>query len=194
MKKNIIILFLTINAFAQAQVAIGKPSVTNASVSLEFYDNADNAKGMLLPYVSTVAGTPDASYKGLTSPVDGTLVFDVSDDKVKYRKNGAWFDLTVKGRTDVIPGITNASPDLSPQSSTTMEDGASAKAVIGANGATDTTPGILVLSDTNKAMVLPKVNNPHTTIQNPSAGMIVYDTNKRLLCVFNGTVWTFWKP
>lgn len=201
MKKYKIILFslLTVTC-AQAQVAIGKASVTEvspgvkASVSLEFYDSADNAKGLLLPYASTVAGTPDASYKGLASAVDGTLVFDVSDDKVKYRKNGAWFDLTVKNRADVIPGITNASPDLSPQSSTTMEDQTSAKTAIGVNAETDTTEGILVLSDTNKAMVLPKVNNPHTTIQNPSAGMIVYDTNKRLLCVFNGTVWTFWKP
>lgn len=201
MKKYEILLFsLFTLTSAQAQVAIGKANITEvspgvkASVSLEFYDGADNAKGMLLPYASTVAGTPDASYTGLASAVDGTLIFDVSDDKVKYKRNGTWFDLTVKNRTDVISGITNQTPDLMPQSSTSLIDKPEAKAAIGANTATDTTPGVLVLTDSNKAMVLPKVNNPHTTIQNPSAGMMVYDTNKRLLCVFNGTVWTFWKP
>uniref|UniRef100_A0AAU6WRA1 Uncharacterized protein n=1 Tax=Chryseobacterium endophyticum TaxID=1854762 RepID=A0AAU6WRA1_9FLAO len=61
-----------------------------------------------------------------------------------------------------------------------------AKMVIGTGGASDTTPGILVLKDTNKAMVLPKVASPHLNIINPSAGMMVYDTVKHQLAVFNG--------
>ena len=66
--------------------------------------------------------------------------------------------------------------------------------LIGGDPSTDTTPGILVLADTNKAMVLPKVASPHLNIVNPSPGMIVYDTTKKQLAVFNGTVWSFWKP
>ncbi|MFN8364299.1 MAG: hypothetical protein U0T78_03115 [Cloacibacterium normanense] len=65
--------------------------------------------------------------------------------------------------------------------------------LIGGDPSTDTTLGILVLADTNKAMVLPKAASPHLNIVNPS-GMIVYDTTKKQLAVFNGTVWSFWKP
>jgi hypothetical protein len=66
--------------------------------------------------------------------------------------------------------------------------------LIGGDPSTDTTPGILVLADTNKAMVLPKVASPHLKIVNPSPGMMVYDTTKKQLAVFNGAVWSFWKP
>ena len=65
---------------------------------------------------------------------------------------------------------------------------------IGANPTLDSAPGILVLTDTNKAMILPKVASPHLNIINPSAGMMAYDTVKRQLAVFNGTVWSFYKP
>lgn len=194
-KHKYTIFFLLFVTWANAQVAIGKPSITNTSVSLEFYDSSDNARGMLLPWASTVAGTPNTTYKGISSPVDGTLIFDISDEKVKYRKAGSWFDLTIKSKNDVISGITNANltSDLSIQGSS-LEDKTNSRAAIGANAETNTTDGVLVLTDINKAMILPKVTNPQTTIQSPSAGMIVYDTNKRVLCVFNGTVWTFWKP
>jgi hypothetical protein len=81
---------------------------------------------------------------------------------------------------------------------TTLQDPltekSTAKVAIGANGATDTTPGILVLTDKDKAMILPKVASPHLNIINPSAGMLVYDTTAKQLAVFNGTVWSFWKP
>ena len=81
---------------------------------------------------------------------------------------------------------------------TTLQDSktelTSAKAAIGKDGATDTTPGILVLTDTDKAMILPKVAEPHLNIKNPAAGMLVYDTTNRQLAVFNGKNWSFWKP
>ncbi|WP_262907374.1 hypothetical protein [Chryseobacterium sp. LC2016-27] len=43
-------------------------------------------------------------------------------------------------------------------------------------------------------MILPKVASPHLNIINPSAGMMVYDTVKKQLAIYNGTVWSFWKP
>ena len=75
-----------------------------------------------------------------------------------------------------------------------LSDLETAKVVIGGNPDTDTTPGILVLADTDKAMVLPKVASPHLTIINPAPGMMAYDTVKNQLAVFNGKVWSFWKP
>uniref|UniRef100_UPI001628B9B4 hypothetical protein n=1 Tax=Chryseobacterium echinoideorum TaxID=1549648 RepID=UPI001628B9B4 len=123
------------------------------------------------------------SAASVSGAVDGTIIFDSSDTKVKYLKAGSWFDLTRDN---------GGSVDTSLQSN--VSENVSAKAAIGANGSTATTPGILVLTDTDKAMILPKVASPHLNIVNPSAGMMVYDTFNHMLAVYNGTVWSFWKP
>lgn len=172
MKKIIFSSIISLLAsILQGQVAIGKTSVTNSSVSLEF--GTEN-RGLLLPWVN--------SSTALSSSVDGTLIYDVSDKKVKYKKDGSWFDLSVDG---------NGAVD------TTLQDGLSenttAKTIIGSNVGTDTTSGILVLSDSNKAMVLPKVASPHLNIIKPAAGMLAYDINTKQLAVFNGVNWSFWK-
>lgn len=173
MKKHIIISLLFLFSMTKAQVVIGNNSsnVTNNSVSLEF-NNVEN-RGLILPYVEDKSSITE----------NGTIIFDVVDKKVKYLKNGSWFDLSVDA-TGVV--------DVSLQS--TKTERATAKVVIGANGASDNTDGILVLSDDDKAMILPKVASPHLNIINPSSGMMVYDTTARQLAVFNGSVWSFWKP
>jgi hypothetical protein len=172
MKNKFLTLSILMTAIcAKSQIAIGKQTVTNASVSLEFADTQN--KGLILPYVESKAGITE----------NGTVIYDTTDHKVKYLKQGDWFDLSVD---------TTGQADLSIQSAKTEQ--ATAKTVIGADGATNSTPGILVLSDANKAMVLPKVASPHLNIINPAPGMIVYDTTKKQVAVYNGTVWSFWKP
>jgi hypothetical protein len=173
MKKIILSLLLSISStiLVYSQVAIGKSAVTNSSVSLEF--GSDN-RGMIVPWVSASTG--------VTGAVNGTVIYDITDKKVKYLKAGSWFDLSVD---------PTGSVDTSLQDGKTEQT--TAKTVIGANSATDATPGILVLSDANKAMVLPKVASPHLNIINPAPGMMVYDTTTKQLAVFNGKVWTFWK-
>ncbi|WDF48231.1 hypothetical protein PQ459_07065 [Chryseobacterium sp. KACC 21268] len=214
-------IYLIISIFLMsklgAQVAIGKSglskladSVTvNPSISLEFYDGEDNAKGLVLPWVSTVANSPtvyDAitgeGYNGLQGNLsDGTIIFDLSDKKIKYRKPGEWFDLTgeptfpltVKNELNnniVITAFDSVDSTLQDN----MQEQETAKVAIGSNASDDHTVGILVLTDTDKAMVLPKVASPHLAIQNPAAGMMVYDTTKKQLAVYNGTLWSFWKP
>lgn len=173
MKRIILIFTLMVTYTAEAQVAIGKPSVTNTSVSLEF---GNENKGLLLPWV-----TSDVS---VTGAVNGTIIYDKTATKVKYLKAGVWNDLSGKDSGGTV--------DTTLQDAKTEQ--ASAKVAIGTNGATDTTPGILVLTDTNKAMILPKVASPHLNIINPSSGMLVYDTTKHQLAVYNGSVWSFWKP
>jgi len=174
MKKIFIttIVFHLLSFTLQAQVAIGKENVSNGSVSMEFGDSEN--RGLLLPYVEDKSGITE----------DGTLVFDTSDFKVKYLKEGSWFDLSVD---------ETGNEDFTIQGSGKTEQ-TTAKVAVGQNGDTDTTEGILVLTDTNRSMILPKVASPHLNIINPSAGMMVYDTTARQLAVYNGTVWTFWKP
>ncbi|KFE97506.1 hypothetical protein IX39_19695 [Chryseobacterium formosense] len=210
MKKLTIILLGLLSFPVFSQVAVGKSAVTAGSnVSLEFYDSADNAKGIVVPWTSTVPDNPiaynattGAGYRGIQGTVvDGTIIFDLSDKKMKYMKAGAWsdltgspvFPLTIKDSSNNDVTFTEFN-----NINSTLQDNAkevdNAKSAIGVNAATDTTTGILVLTDTDKAMVLPKVASPHLTIQNPAPGMMVFDTVKRQLAVYNGTVWSFWKP
>jgi len=172
--KNIItaiaVVFVSISI--HAQIAIGKQAVSNTSVSLEF-DTTEN-RGLILPYVETKTGITE----------NGTIIYDVTDHKVKYLKDtNTWEDLSVDATGAANIGIQ-----------TLKTESNSAKAAIGTTAATDTTPGVLVLSDTNKAMILPQVASPHLNIINPAPGMMVYDTTKKQLAVYNGTVWSFWKP
>lgn len=167
---NLLIVVL-ISACASAQVAIGKTSMTNTSVSLEF--GSDN-RGLVLPWVT--------SSGAVTGAVNGSLVYDTSDKKVKVKYASGWKDLSV----DTTGVVDTSLQDTKTEQST-------AKVSISSTGTVSSTPGILVLEDNNKAMILPKVASPHLNIINPAAGMMVYDTTKDQLAVFNGTVWSFWK-
>ena len=183
MKNIIALLTLTVSTCAFAQVAIGKSSVTNTSVSLEFGDYvAGQGRGIIVPWA-----TPQ------TNMQQGTILFDTSDEIMKYHKaDGSWFNLT-RNETTTVDGQANY--DTTVVVNTTLQasltDKPDAKAAIGSPTAT---PGILVLEDSNKAMVLPKVPSPHLNIINPEPGMMVYDTTTKQLAVFNGKVWSFWKP
>ena len=172
MKNIIISMFTLFTTCAFAQVAIGKASVSSPSVSLEF---GTGNKGILLPWVTGVST--------VTGAVNGTLVYNTTDKKVYVKYASGWKDLSIDATGAVDTSLQNSLSDLD-----------TAKVLIGGNPDTDTTPGILVLADTDKAMVLPKVASPHLNIVNPAAGMMVYDTTSKQLAVFNGTVWSFWKP
>ena len=173
MKSFIIILLSVFSTGFSAQVLINKGTksdVSSTSVSLEF---GNEIGGIILPYVTESAAT-GASV--------GTLIMDPGSKSVKYFNGTVWKDITGQAaKTNTVANITGGT------------ESAAAKVIIGANQE-DPAPGVLVLSDTNKAMVLPHVANPHTSIVNPAAGMMVYDSANKMLAVFNGTQWSFWKP
>ena len=177
MKNIIISMFTLFTTCAFAQVAIGKASVSSPSVSLEF---GTGNKGILLPWVT--------GFSTVTGAVNGTLVYNTTDKKVYVKYASGWKDLSVDATGTTVDPITNVD-GLTLQNS--LDDLNTAKVSI---GTPTSTPGILVLEDTNKAMVLPKVASPHLTIINPAPGMMAYDTTSKQLAVFNGTVWSFWKP
>lgn len=192
MKKRLSIISIFIVIGVSAQVAIGKDAVSSASVSLEFGNEYVNSpvsntepRGMVLPWVN---GTSDTSpyitgYAGSEVVAEGTLVYDAAAKKVKVKYATGWKDLSIDNSGVVDTTLQDS-----------LSDSATSKAMIGGDATTDTTSGILVLADTDKAMVLPKVASPHLNIVNPTAGMVVYDTVRKQLAVYNGTVWTFWKP
>lgn len=177
MKNSIVISFVLFSFFINAQVAIGKTAVASPSVSLDF---GTGNRGLILPWVTNVAS--------VTGVVNGTMAYDLADKKVKVKYASGWKDLTVNTSGTTVDPVTSVD-GVTIQNSAT--ESFTAKVGI---GTLTSTPGVLVLEDTNKAMVLPKVANPQTTIINPSPGMVVYDTATKLLAVFNGSNWTFWKP
>lgn len=178
MKKYILIaasaLFFTSGS---AQVIFNpatNQAVSSNSVLVEF---GAQPKGLLLPWVTNTTGVAGA--------VNGTVVYDVSDKKVKYLKGGStpngWIDLSIDATGVVDTTLQNGATDAT-----------GAKTIIG--NTTSAAPGILVLESPTKAMVLPKVASPALNIINPAPGMMVYDTTAKQVAFFNGTVWSFWKP
>lgn len=166
MKKIIVVIGLFCVVIIQAQIAIGKQSVNGDGI-LDFEDNTTN--GILLPIVETLPG--DA--------VEGTILMDKNDNIVKMNIGSAWVPLSDAGATTNVnfnpssesPGVNNV--------------------IIGSP--TSTAPGVLVLESTNKALILPKVASPNTTVKNPYPGMICYDTISKSLAVFDGLKWNYWK-
>jgi len=174
MKKVTTILILVVAATSQAQVAIGKEDVSNTSVSLEFAET--EPRGLILPYVEDKSGITE----------EGTIIYDTEDNTVKYLKDGGtWVSLSGDGTPS-----TEGSVDLSIQGTDKVEQ-LTAKTGIGVETSTD---GILVLEDDDKAMILPRIASPQDKITQPAAGMMAYDTDSGMLAIFNGTVWSFWKP
>lgn len=180
-----IILSFSCLAIFSAQVAIGK-TTTQTGVSLEF---GTGNKGLILPWVTASANVSQHPTSGLRG---GALILDVAGRNVKISRNaGTWSDLTIHTTEQPAPG-GNVVIDNSLQTGTIYTQNSAAKAQIG-GGVGDDTPGILVLADTNKAMIPPLVDNPAANIRNPAPGMIVFDSTKKLFCVYNGTVWSYWK-
>jgi hypothetical protein len=162
-----LIFTITLHVSVFAQIAIGKSTVDGAGI-LDF----DAGKGIILPWVET-AGAADA---------DGTLVFDTTDNKVKVKQNGVWVDLSNTGTLDANR-INAVATHLSKNENGTQF-------VLGSTS--PTASGVLVLESTDKALILSKMASPHLNMVDPEPGTIVYDTDSKLLCVFNGSVWTFW--
>lgn len=197
MKKIILIIFLSVtcNAFSQviinADAATAKTTPSSAtSVLLEFGN--DNNKGIILPYVETIPTFGGSAAKG------GTLIFDISTTmenpngefkvKVKNENDTGWTDLSGEsGYSTTVANIVQT-PQANP-----LVDAPNAKAIIGAT--TSTSDGVLILEASNKAMILPIVDN-YTNILNPSPGMMAFlkgaTVDKHRLIVFNGKTWAFW--
>lgn len=169
MKQFLISFFLLlVSNTVFSQVAIGKEAISSQSVSLEF--GSEN-KGLILPWVPI-----EAVLANLQEP--GTLVLATQGNisQVGFKKNTDWGVLTDNGTVN-----------------STLQDNLTEKPASKVSIGTPTnTDGILVLEDTNKAMILPKVASPHLNIIKPEPGTIVFDTVKQQLAVFNGVQWYFW--
>ncbi|WP_199121327.1 hypothetical protein [Pedobacter sp. ASV28] len=162
---SVLILGLGWNISTSAQTAIEKQTADGSAV-LDF--KAGTTKGIILPAVESLPSTP----------ANGTFLLDKTDGKVKMYQNNLWVELSGAGSMTA----------LAPYSGT-VDNGK--QTVMGARSTT--VDGVLVLEAPDKALVLPKISSPHLNVKSPYPGMMCYDTDRKALAVFNGSVWNYWK-
>lgn len=171
--KNIqIVVVMFFSIFSLGQVSIGKDKVNGTATILDF-NETNNTRGIILSAVNNVSN----ALATVSTNNNGTFLLDKSDNKIKMYENNVWVALSNVG--DSSNAFIN----------TTSEIGEGI--IIGSE--TTQSKGVLVLESDNKAMVLPKIANPHTTVKSPYPGMICYDTMNKALAVFDGKVWNYWK-
>jgi uncharacterized protein (TIGR02145 family) len=166
MKTTITIICAALGTLLQGQVIISENNTkvpTNSSVLLEF---GTSPKGIILPSVESAPGA-----------VGGTFIVNTTDKAVQYNNGSDWISLTDLGEL-VTHNFINAGNDVG--------NGV----VIGAS--TTTKSGVLVLESDTKALVLPRVANPHLNIPSPIAGTMVYDTTSDAMAVYDGKNWSYW--
>lgn len=179
-----VILILFCNCI-NAQVAIGKTDISGNSSLLEFAGNSGdlpantettNFRGIIVPAV-TVSPVFATVNPATNNPQNGTFLFDRQLQMMRMYENGNWINLSEQG----------SSASMVPVSGT--EQGAGV--IIGA--ATSNATGALVLESPNKALILPHIKNPHTTVKNPYQGMMCYDTFSNSVAFYDGKNWNYWK-
>lgn len=153
---------------ASAQVAIGKENVVGTSTLLDF---ESNFRGIILPAVSMT------DVPALDQNNNGTFLFDLETQTVQMFENEIWIPLSDEGDSSSI--TLNTSDETG-------------EGVIIGSETTDAL-GVLVLESSDKAMILPKISNPHLTVKSPYPGMICYDTASKTFALFDGVVWNYWK-
>ncbi|MBV7439890.1 hypothetical protein KRX57_00480 [Weeksellaceae bacterium TAE3-ERU29] len=172
MKKTIIIsVLLLCNLIVKAQIAIEKETFRSNSSIMEFNDIVEpngEAKGIILPILldSSIAK-------------EGALWVDSSTKKVMYQSGNGKVEMTeasikeysLPANGEIGDGITISDDSL--LSST--DDSA-----------------VLKLESSEKALLLPHVNDVTKDISNPEPGTIAYDVSSKSLAVFNGDYWFFW--
>lgn len=161
----ILILFISFSFSGNAQTGIFTQNLTNSAL-LDFPIGTN--KGIILPAVEILPALPS----------NGTFLVDKTDKKVKMYQNDVWVELSGVGNmVTVVPY------------SGTVDNGK--KTIIGESNTNS--DGVLVLESKTKAMVLPKISNPHLNVKSPYPGMMCYDINKKALAVYDGSVWNYWK-
>lgn len=169
--KNIILSIILILGFGitvKAQMAIGKHDVEGSGI-VDF--GSGGVSGMVLPWVTKIPVENDLT--------PGMMIYNAIQKKVMYYNGTIWVDLSLRAGT----------VDLSEQN--TINEVATQGTVLGA--LSSPVKGVLVLETSNKALILPKVASPHLNIVKPMAGTICYDVTKKMVCIYNGSEWSFWE-
>lgn len=170
---NSLILVLLAN-FVSGQVSIGgKQTVEGAATILDFNSQTGNTKGIILPAVDNLTNALSAT----TTANNGTFLFNKANQKIQMYENNMWVDLSDNGNSTSL--LINSSVEKT------------GGAIIGAEASS--AKGVLILESSDKAMILPRISEPHINVKSPYPGMMCYDTISKTLAMFDGNVWNYWK-
>lgn len=162
-----LILLFFYPIMALGQTVIGNQTANHIDAILGFSNTIDNIKGIVLPAVDNLP----------VNPTNGTFLFDRIDEKVKMYQNGGWTTLSDAGDTSGLQAFSGTETNK--------------KTVLGAKSTS--VDGVLVLEDNSKALLLPKIEDPHLNVPSPYPGMMCYDTSSKSLAVYDGANWNYWK-
>lgn len=166
MKNRIYLTIILLSNTINAQVSIGVENPRGASI----LDLGGNLNGLVLPYNTST-----------TNPINGMLRVDANTSKIQLFSDNDWVDLTEQGK---MPLDYNTNEETSTNSGVSISD----------NDLNDPDlVGVLVLNSKNKALTLPQIVNPHINIVDPPTGMICYDPQNKVIAIFNGQNWYFYK-
>lgn len=184
MEKIYLLLVVILSTVSYGQMTLGKIDEKDISESaiLDFEvttidsdgKSTPNTKGIILPSVTSLPSE--------NSNNNGMFVFDETNSTVKMMENGKWRNLSDKGNSlNLYKGgiVENKSEEIG-------------KGIVIGSDATNA-EAILALEATDKALRLPRIANPHTTVKSPYPGMMCFDTVSQTLAVFDGESWNFWK-
>lgn len=170
--KNIIILsILMFSTFTKAQVLIGTDNIDGESIIMDFNNETNNTKGIILPSVDKL---PEYNNK---SSNNGTFLYNKDSQNIMMYENNSWRYLSEYGSNKLL-----ASDDAE-------EIGSGI--IVGSE--TSEAEGVLILESNDKAIVLPKITDPHKNVNGPYPGMICYDIKSKSFAIFDGEYWNYWK-
>ncbi|WHT39853.1 hypothetical protein QNH98_04030 [Myroides sp. mNGS23_01] len=178
MSKNIFLALLLLPMVTIAQTVIEGKNPSTSSVVLEF--PSGTAKGIILPAVENLPLTP----------ANGTFLYDKMQRKVRMFQNNSWVDLSSVGNASRIVAYNST---ITLPNKQTIIGSHTTKVYNGSSFVDGAVDGIVVLEGSTKALVLPKIMNPHLTVKSPYPGMMCYDSNRKALAVFDGVLWNYWK-
>ena len=162
----LIILTIILSNNCKSQILIGKDR-DQGSVLIDFEENTTN--GIVLPHVDNVEEMQDNT--------PGTILFDRYSRKVKYFDGEKWVSMNRDEGKNLLD--ENLLEVVEKQGVIVGDKTSDAK-------------GVLILESENKALVLPKIENPAKNVPSPYPGMICLDSISNNLYIFNGLVWEIW--
>ena len=157
-----ILTLLSVAGFLNAQVAIGKTTITNSSVALEF---GSDARGICLPVVD------DA--EAITA-TNGSLVFDGATGSFRYYANNTWSSATAGGQTGGAPAGADTAGGV----------------IIGANSSS--AKGALIIESSSRALVLPYLPLVEQRTITGVKGLVLWDSALKAVAVYDGTKWNYY--
>ena len=166
----------TRSSFSPDLASVTLSEWSNQSPSVEGGSSSELAivsdhKGIILPYHNEV------TIDSLVGPVQGSLLFDTISNRIHVYDGTNWVKIISKAEFITKENIIPPTPFG-----------------LDVNGSVRDSFGLLNFSDAGGVIILPPFSKIQIlSIDKPSPGMLVYNTDDKVIAGFNGTSWQSFK-